>query len=418
MKRLFCGILFIAAVLSAHAAVYTGRVVDEKGQGIGYATVYPEADPVAGAATNNDGTFTINTDLPESSTLIISFIGYEKQTLPLQVFALNATDTATVTLHEQPIALEETVVAAKVSKQRNKRKQMAALLHAVYVRMEQDFSDDPARYHIVSDVRMDSEGEAWGMEQMIASVVILPEAAKDNRDSLQFAGEYCKRFFQPTIRALADTILAGDGLERIDKDMRKAANAVDSGVVVHRSLFALGNIRYDFEKWVGDVRNWTVSNESEGETILTHIEKHNYLGIVKYSVTRHYIIDSETLSVRRFSEYGEGQVNIPFGMRLNKDQLQILNLFNMDDRQIEKFRLRKMNAKVQMNTIYQQRNGHIYILEKNLHSDAKIIGTKQMEIPVQVSATQRVTSLQTKQVQPMKRTEMTHRVKRQIVEIY
>lgn len=418
MKRLFCGILFIAAVLSAHAAVYTGRVVDEKGQGIGYATVYPEADPVAGAATNNDGTFTINTDLPESSTLIISFIGYEKQTLPLQVFALSTTDTATVILHEQPIALEETVVAAKASKQRNKRKQMAALLHAVYVRMEQDFSDDPARYHIVSDVRMDSEGEAWGMEQMIASVVILPEAAKDNRDSLQFAGEYCKRFFQPAIRALADTILAGDGLERIDKDMRKAANAVDSGVVVHRSLFALGNIRYDFEKWVGDVRNWTVSNESEGETVLTHIEKHNYLGIVKYSVTRHYIIDSETLSVRRFSEYGEGQVNIPFGMRLNKDQLQILNLFNMDDRQIEKFRLRKMNAKVQMNTIYQQRNGHIYILEKNLHSDAKIIGTKQMEIPVQVSATQRVTSLQTEQVQPMKRNEMTHRVKRQIVEIY
>lgn len=418
MKRLFCEILFITAVLSAHAAVYTGRVVDEKGQGIGYATVYPEADPVAGAATNNDGTFTINTDLPESSTLIISFIGYEKQTLPLQVFALSTTDTATVILHEQPIALEETVVAAKASKQRNKRKQMAALLHAVYVRMEQDFSDDPARYHIVSDVRMDSEGEAWGMEQMIASVVILPEAAKDNRDSLQFAGEYCKRFFQPAIRALADTILAGDGLERIDKDMRKAANAVDSGVVVHRSLFALGNIRYDFEKWVGDVRNWTVSNESEGETVLTHIEKHNYLGIVKYSVTRHYIIDSETLSVRRFSEYGEGQVNIPFGMRLNKDQLQILNLFNMDDRQIEKFRLRKMNAKVQMNTIYQQRNGHIYILEKNLHSDAKIIGTKQMEIPVQVSATQRVTSLQTEQVQPMKRNEMTHRVKRQIVEIY
>lgn len=418
MKRLFCGILFIAAVLSAHAAVYTGRVVDEKGQGIGYATVYPEADPVAGAATNNDGTFTINTDLPESSTLIISFIGYEKQTLPLQVFALSTTDTATVILHEQPIALEETVVAAKASKQRNKRKQMAALLHAVYVRMEQDFSDDPARYHIVSDVRMDSEGEAWGMEQMIASVVILPEATKDNRDSLQFAGEYCKRFFKPAIRALADTILAGDGLERIDKDMRRAANAVDSGVVVHRSLFALGNIRYDFEKWVGDVRNWTVSNESEGETVLTHIEKHNYLGIVKYSVTRHYIIDSETLSVRRFSEYGEGQVNIPFGMRLNKDQLQILNLFNMDDRQIEKFRLRKMNAKVQMNTIYQQRNGHIYILEKNLHSDAKIIGTKQMEIPVQVSATQRVTSLQTEQVQPMKRNEMTHRVKRQIVEIY
>lgn len=416
MKRLIFNILCALCVaMPIGATHYVGRIVDEKGQGIGYATVYPEQAPVEGVATNNDGLFTIDTDLPEESTLIISFIGYEKQSLPLQVFAQ---DTATIVLREQPIALEETVVAAKASRQRNKRKQMAALLHAVYVQMERDFSDDPVRYHLVSDVRMDSEGEAWGMEQMIASAVVLPEATKENHDSVQFAGEYCKRFFKPSIRALADTIFAGDGLERIDKDMRKAATAVDSGVLVHKSLFALGNIRYDFDKWVGDVRNWSVSNESEGETVLTHVEKHNYFGIVKYSITRNYILDSETLTVRRFSEYGEGQVNIPFGMKLDKDQLQILNLFNMDDQQIEKFRLRKMNAKVHLNTIYQQRNGHLYILEKNLHSDAVIIGTKKMEIPVQVSATQRVTSVQTDNVQPMSRRQMTHRVPRQIVEIY
>lgn len=416
MKRLIFNILCALCVaMPIGATHYVGRIVDEKGQGIGYATVYPEQDPVEGVATNDDGLFTIDTDLPEESTLIISFIGYEKQSLPLQIFAQ---DTATIVLREQPIALEETVVAAKASRQRNKRKQMAALLHAVYVQMERDFSDDPVRYHLVSDVRMDSEGEAWGMEQMIASAVVLPEATKENHDSVQFAGEYCKRFFKPSIRALADTIFAGDGLERIDKDMRKAATAVDSGVLVHKSLFALGNIRYDFDKWVGDVRNWSVSNESEGETVLTHVEKHNYFGIVKYSITRNYILDSETLTVRRFSEYGEGQVNIPFGMKLDKDQLQILNLFNMDDQQIEKFRLRKMNAKVHLNTIYQQRNGHLYILEKNLHSDAVIIGTKKMAIPVQVSATQRVTSVQTDNVQPMSRRQMTHRVPRQIVEIY
>lgn len=415
MKRLISYILCILCIGVANATHYVGRIVDERGQGIGYATVYPEQDPIVGAATNDNGYFVIDTNLPAESPLIISFIGYEKQTLPLGTFAV---DTATIVLREQPIALEETVVAAKASKQRNKRKQMAALLHSVYVQMERDFADEPVRYHLVSDVRMDSEGEAWGMEQMIASAVVLPEATKENHDSVQFAGEYCKRFFKPSIRALADTIFAGDGLERIDKDMRKAATAVDSGVLVHKSLFALGNIRYDFDKWVGDVRNWSVSNESEGETVLTHVEKHNYFGIVKYSITRNYILDSETLTVRRFSEYGEGQVNIPFGMKLDKDQLQILNLFNMDDQQIEKFRLRKMNAKVHLNTIYQQRNGHLYILEKNLHSDAVIIGTKKMEIPVQVSATQRVTSVQTDNVQPMSRRQMTHRVPRQIVEIY
>ena len=407
----------VLGAIPALAEHYQGRIVDEQNKGIGYATVYPQADPIAGAATNDNGYFYFDTDLPENSDVIISFIGYEKQSLPLSLFKATE-DTTIVVLHEQPIALEETVVAAKASKQRNKRKQMAALLHEVYVQMEKDFGEEATQYHIVSDVRMDAEGEAWGMEQMIASIVVLPEAAEDNRDSIQFAGEYCKRFFKPEIRALADTILAGDGLERIDKDMRKAATAVDSGVVVHKSLFAMGNVRYDFEKWVDDVRHWSVNKESEGETVLTHTEKHNYLGIVKYTVTRNYIIDSETYSVLRFSEYGEGAVNIPFGMKLNKEQLQILNLLNMDDQQIEKFRLRKLNAQIQLNTIYQRQNGQLYILEKNLQSHAMVIGTKKMEIPLDVKATQRVTSLKTEGVRPLKANQMTRRIKRQIVEIY
>ena len=149
MKRLISYILCILCIGVANATHYVGRIVDERGQGIGYATVYPEQDPVVGAATNDNGYFVIDTNLPAESPLIISFIGYEKQTLPLGTFAV---DTATIVLREQPIALEETVVAAKASKQRNKRKQMAALLHSVYVQMERDFADEPVRYHLVSDV--------------------------------------------------------------------------------------------------------------------------------------------------------------------------------------------------------------------------------------------------------------------------
>ena len=152
--------------------------------------------------------------------------------LPLRVFT--PSDSAVVVLREQPIALEETVVAAKANKQKNKRKQMAALLHQVYVRMQEDFSDEPSKYHVVSDARMDSDGEAWGMEQMIASVVVLPEARKNNKDSVQFAGEYCKRFFDPAIRRRVDTVFATQTLEKYDLRMREAANSVDSGVVGHR----------------------------------------------------------------------------------------------------------------------------------------------------------------------------------------
>ena len=433
-------ILFIVLLcaLEFNAAVYTGQVVDEKGQPISYATVYPEVAPELGTATNNDGIFRFEANLPASSPVVVSFIGFEKVEVTGDRLRVKG-DTAlqVIVLKEQPIALQETVVAAKSSKQRNKRKQMATLLHAVYVQLEKEFPDEPAQYQVVSDVRMTS-GEAqtghaavWGMEQMIANIVVLPEAGIDGRDSVQFQGRYCKRFFDARKRAQADSILAGETLERLEKAqkdvpkgtsqnyMRRAVNAVDSGVVVHEALFALGNMRYDFQETMNDIKHWSVSNESEGETVLTHTQTvSKYLGCFKMTFQRHYIIGSRTYSVRRFSEHAEVKVVIPFGIKLNSDQLQMLNLVNMNEEQINKFRLKRLRSAVDLNTIYQRRNGLVYTQEKNMILNAFIVGSKKIEIPLNIQATQRVTDLQTEGVKALKKHQMTRRVRREIVEIY
>ena len=433
-------ILFIVLLcaLEFNAAVYTGQVVDEKGQPISYATVYPEVAPELGTATNNDGIFRFEANLPASSPVVVSFIGFEKVEVTGDRLRVKG-DTAlqVIVLKEQPIALQETVVAAKPSKQKNKRKQMATLLHAVYVQLEKEFPDEPAQYQVVSDVRMTS-GEAqtghaavWGMEQMIANIVVLPEVSKDGRDSVQFQGLYCKRFFDARKRALADSILAGETLERLEKAqkdvpkgtsqnyMRRAVNAVDSGVVVHEALFAIGNMRYDFQEAMNDIKHWSVSNESEGETVLTHTQTvSKYLGCFKMTFQRHYIIDSRTYSVRRFSEHAEVKVVIPFGIKLNSDQLQMLNLVNMNEEQINKFRLKRLRSAVDLNTIYQRHNGLVYTQEKNMILNAFIVGSKKTEIPLNIQATQRVTDLQTEGVKALKKHQMTRRVRREIVEIY
>lgn len=412
--------------------------MDEKGQPISYATVYPEVAPELGTATNNDGIFRFEANLPPSSPVVVSFIGFEKVEVTGDRLRVKGdTSLQVIVLKEQPIALQETVVAAKSSKQRNKRKQMATLLHAVYVQLEKEFPDEPAQYQVVSDVRMTS-GEAqtghaavWGMEQMIANIVVLPEAAKGGRDSVQFQGRFCKRFFDARKRAQADSILAGQTLERLEKAqkdvpkgtpqnyMRRAANAVDSGVVVHEALFAIGNMRYDFQETMNDIKHWSVSNESEGETVLTHTQKvSKYLGCFKMTFQRHYIIDSRTYSVRRFSEHAEVKVVIPFGIKLNSDQLQMLNLVNMDEEQINKFRLKRLRGAVDLNTIYQRRNGLVYTQEKNMILNAFIVGSKKTEIPIHIQATQRVTDLQTEGVKALKKHQLTRRVRREIVEIY
>jgi len=403
-------ILLLSFACSAMATDYSGRVVDQNGLPVAFATVYMQDNPVCGTATGNQGQFTLSSDADPSSLVVVSFIGYEKFELPLS--AISAQQP--ITLVEQPIALQETVIAAKASKQKNKRKQMAQLLYKVYNRMQYDFADTPTRYNVVSDVRMLSDNTPWGMEQMIASVVNIPGAGREGHDSVQFCGEYCKRFFQQTIRDRADSILQDDWLQ---KDMRKMATEMDSGVIVHEGLWAMGNIKYDFEEAMNDIRHWTVSNESETETVLTHIEKKNYIGIFKYEYRRHYIVDSETYRVRRFSEELTLSVNIPFGYKLKSSDLELLNLLNLGEKQIEKFRLRKANATITLNTLYKMQGGHLFVLEKNLQSNALLVGTKDMEIPLDIQATQRVTSIQP-DAQPMSKSAQKRRVKREIVPIY
>lgn len=413
MKQVILSISFLCLSLLTQGQTYTGRVTDEKGSPLPYATVYLLQDPQIGTATNSDGIFTLQTGVSLQSQVIVSFLGYEKRELTLEYFA--DTVLKTVQLREQPLALEETVVSAKASKQKNRRKAMAQLLYKVYNRMQYDFSDEAYEARVVSDARMDSEGQPWGMEQMIARIVTIPRAATEGRDSVQLSGEVCKRFFDQDIRNRADSIYKDTELTT---NMRTAASAVDSGVVVHKGLWALGNIRYDFEKLMDDVKHWSVSQENEGETVLTHTEKHNFLGIFNIVFRRHFIVDSETYRVRSFSEEADAKVFILFGYRINGLYLDMLNLLNMDNERIEKFRLRRATAKVRLNTIYQEVDGHLYPKEKNLHADALITSTKKVDIPLNIRATQRVISVKTRNVSPMTEQEMTRRMKRTIVELY
>ncbi len=404
-------ILLLLYVSVLHAEAYIGRIADEAGNGIGYATVYLSDNPIIGTATNDDGYFTLTTNEPVTSFMIVSFLGYEKQEVTLAYFE---EDSTTLVLKEQPIALQEMVVSAPPVKQRNKRKQMAALLLQVYNRMVEDFPQENVRYRVVSDVRMDTENEPWGMEQMIALSVLIPNANHVGEDSIQFSGEHCKRFYSNGLRSKADTILSS---QKMDKQLRQAANEVDSGIVVHQVLWTR-DIKHAFAKRMEDPRHWKVSNENEGETVLTYTEKKNFLGIFKYEFNSHFIVNSNTYSILRFSEDISMEVNIPFGYKVKGEELAYLNLLNVSGEEITKFRVRKLRGNIKMNTLYHRVNGKLCPQEKNLVADALILGTKKAEIPLHVRATQRATNTQTTHVEPLSKKELNTRVVREIVEIY
>ncbi len=409
MRTLFF-LIAISCSMSIAARNYVGRVTDSKGDGIGYATIYLKENPIVGTATNDKGYFTLETDADTTSTIIISFIGYEKREVPLALFA---NDSVTILLNEQPIALQEMVISAPPLSQRNKRKQMVSILLQVYNKMVEDFPNENIAFRVVSDARMESEGTPWGMEQMIASSVIIPNANHLYEDSIQFKGEYCKRFLKPNQRAQIDSIYAG----KMDPMLRKGVNEIDSGVIVHQVLWAR-DIRHAFAKRIEDPKKWQITNENEGETVLTYTEKKNYIGIFKYTFSSHFIIDSETYAILRFAEEINVAVSIPFGYRLKGEELQYLNLFNLSGKEITKFRIRRFNGTIRMNTIYGTANGVKYPKEKNMLADAIIQGTKKEEIPLKMRVTQHATQVKTKNVKPMPYNKRKQRIPREIVEIY
>ena len=111
------------------------------------------------------------------------------------------------------------------------------------------------------------------------------------------------------------------------------------------------------------------------------------------------------------------ELNVPFGHKLKSDELELLNLLNMSERDLEKFRLKKANANVTLNTIYQLRDGKLYPKEKNLRTKATMVGAQGKNIPIEVLATQHVTQVAPNASQ-MPAAKLTKRVKREIVEIY
>ena len=104
---------------------------------------------------------------------------------------------------------------------------------------------------------------------------------------------------------------------------------------------------------------------------------------------------------------------------------------SMSCRDGRQYRIRKIHGDISLNTIYQERDGHLYPLEKNLYSESVIVGKRKERKPtgrgmleskdtisVVLRATQRVTSMQTKDVQPLTRKQIRRRVPRTIVPLY
>ena len=410
-QRAFIVVSLLLVFASMSASLYQGRVVDEQGQALGYTSIYLKQAPIYGTATNTDGYFVLDVDADSTSSLVLSCIGYATQELPLATFAQA---DAVVTLSEQPVLLTPTTVEAKKTRQ-SKRKKKAAILHEIYTQLQAECPSQPVQYNIVSDIRMDAKNSPWGMEQMIGEVIQIPSSDVTLPDSIQFIGKYCKRYCDSLVRQHADRLLG----EEQDKRRQYIAQSIDSGMIVHREIWKLSQIDKSALLDLSDeLSRWTMTKPDNKHALLTYTRKRDYfLGIVKVVESQNLLVD-HSASLQTYMQDIHVKLFLPFSIRIKDSDLEWLNLLNMDDERIDKFRLKKADFTIHFETQYTHHGGLLVPKQKSALVEGWLEDKNKVQLPCKFRGVQYITNIQTDDVRPLPNYSKRSKVARVIVPIY
>lgn len=395
MKRIILLNIYFLIIFSAAAETLVGRVFDGN-EPMSYVSIYLKENPEIGTISDMDGVFTLP-DMQKNTTVVLSFVGYKTMELKLKKIP---TDTLEITMVEQPIMLTETLIPSK-TKKLSKRKQMKQILADVKKQMLKDFPTETRKYKIVSDYDLYEKGRIIAREEIIGTVAEIPNAGRKDTDSIQMVIDMCKRFRDRNVQYKLDSI---SGKLKDDKNQR-LVNLTDSSKFIHRVLWG-SDIKWLFLELDGKVSKWTME-EQDSTFLLTYRDKKNYFGIVKYELVLNYILDIYSYRVKSLSQSLKVNANIPFGYKLDSDQLAIINVVNLAGEEHKKYRAKYIDADIKRNIIYRKEYDQVIPSEKNVITKIEMAERKHNKpIYVHQTGSIKVVSAQTSSVKTFTEAEI------------
>lgn len=395
MKRIILLNIYFLIIFSAAAETLVGRVFDGN-EPMSYVSIYLKENPEIGTISDMDGVFTLP-DMQKNTTVVLSFVGYKTMELKLKKIP---TDTLDITMVEQPIMLTETLIPSK-TKKLSKRKQMKQILADVKKQMLKDFPTETRKYKIVSDYDLYEKGRIIAREEIIGTVAEIPNAGRKDTDSIQMVIDMCKRFRDRNVQYKLDSI---SGKLKDDKNQR-LVNLTDSSKFIHRVLWG-SDIKWLFLELDGKVSKWTME-EQDSTFLLTYRDKKNYFGIVKYELVLNYILDIYSYRVKSLSQSLKVNANIPFGYKLDSDQLAIINVVNLAGEEHKKYRAKYIDADIKRNIIYRKEYDQVIPSEKNVITKIEMAERKHNKpIYVHQTGSIKVVSAQTSSVKSFTEAEI------------
>lgn len=407
MKKSFLLVLLLCMVQwNLMATKIEGRVVNSKGEGLSYVSLYLKHYPEVGTISDINGRFSLEVPSTRDS-LIVTLVGYE--TMFINLSKVNTDKSLRITMKDQPVILNEVVVhVQKDSKKKKSRKEeraeIQAFLKKVYDRVLVDFPVNNVKHRVVSDLTATSDGQVVLFDEWIGDIVELRNY-RGVKDSIQMKMDLNKRYFNQTVKGSIENFNPND----YSKHDRRHVDKVDLNdmkkIQPHRIAWEL-DVQQLTYRYMSDVKHWTMVEKDANTVVLTLTLTNKLPGIYKLVRKLVYAVDKNTYSIKTLSERVSAEVNIPFGYKLSSSELAILNAFVLDHDGFEKYRLKGFNGTSCRNNIYHRQDNQLVVAEKNFTADGYIIDNKDNKVVFGTKIKTKVLSVETKGVKPFSASEL------------
>ncbi len=389
MKRLIYILLTVViSVWPLSAREFRGRVVDESGNPLSYVSVYLKSNPVQGSATDDNGVFSLDLQLPseKGEEIVFSFIGYKTEERWLREFV--ADEEMVITLVEQPIMLDAATVTTKISRKESKKLKQTALDKFV-AQIKRDFPPRTTVYPVVSSYSGSQDSRQLIYHEIIGAVTEHNVKKRKGGDSISLKVSQIKenlsRVVEPTYARFNDI-----ATEKIDEDEQKRKKKGYSKIYTPRDLDAqtVNMHRFLWGGYTGSIfdladveklKRWDVTLIGD-ETVLSYTDSYNMLGMARMKLVMLFYVDPVTYELKKIAQSVDGELHIPFGYKLDDEQLELLNMLQMGHDTLDRYRLRHAYVTVERNVFFKKVDGKRVVSEKNANVRLKALDNKKKKL--------------------------------------
>ena len=407
IKSFLLFLLLCTAQWCLMAAKIEGRVVNSKGTGLSYVSLYLKHYPEVGTITDINGRFSLEVPSMRDS-LIVTLVGYE--TVFINLSKVNADKSLRITMKDQPVILNEVVVhvqkdSKKKKSKREERAEILAFLQKVYDQVLKDFPNNNVNHKVVSDLTATSDGKVVFFDEWIGNILEIRNY-KAWDDSVQMKMDLNKRYVNQEVMGSIESFNPDDYSKRDRKHVDRVDMNSVKRVQPHKIAWEL-DVQKLIYRYKSDAKHWTKVDKDNHTVVLTLTLTNKLPGI--YKLVRKVVcaVDKDTYSIMTISERINGEVNIPFGYKLTSAELALLNAFVLDKDGFEKYRLKGFKGTMCRNNIFRRQDGQLVTSEKNFTAEGYIIDNKDNKVVFGTKVKTKVISVQTKGVKPYSPSELT-----------